>query len=549
MPANERYIDLHFPRGGMDISQAAMKTPSRPGPIGPDGRPSAVYTTASSQNVRSFDAIANRYRGGTRFGQTRWLADPIVADWMIQSLHQMVAVRAAGVAMQGSQLGRVVELLATCQGRHFWVEPNDDPALRVATESTNSSGTSPPLSFSGIHRASPLNQKMYYVDGSRYRYYTPITHVIDAWTETTTDGVMPSATVDAVVHTCRLIATYHGSIWLSGLIGDPQNWFASRVNDAHDFHYGATPASDPAKAVAGNNSRAGFIGDVVTAMMAYTDDEMLFGGNKTIYVMRGDPRTGGSIDLVTSSIGVAFGEAFTQDPQGNIYFMSNTGSIYVMGPRQKPEKLSIPVDQRFQDINTGELGVRLEWNERAKGLHVIMSTLAEATRTDHHMFWEQSNGWCPDKFANKNHNALASCVLDGNGPADRVVLVGGRDGYIRAFDPSAADDDGTPIESWVFIGPLMTRNFDDLKLQSLQAILAEGSGTVDWSVHSGDTPEEALAADPENDGTWEAGRNLTELIKQSGHFIYIKLYSTNRWALEGIRAAISNVTSKIRMRG
>jgi hypothetical protein len=542
----DNYFDLHFPRGGMDTSRAAMKQPWRPGPPGVGGEPTRIYTTSLARNVRSFDPITNRWRGGSRAGLKKYIANPVIAGWLIQHLKTVVGVSdSIGADMQGSQLGRVVEGIATCQGRVFWFSPTEDPDDRALTEATNSSSTTPPLNFNGLHRSSANNQKLYLVDGTHYRIYTPITHTVTDWTASA--GSLPE---DGDGNTARLIATYRGSTVLSGLLGDPQNWFMSRVSEPRDFDYGATPANDPTIAIAGNNSRLGFIGDVVTALMAYTDDEMIFGGNTSIYVMRGDPRTGGSIDLVTSAIGVAFGEAFTQDPKGNIYFMSNTGVIYVMSPRSMPEPISTPINQLVQDFDSGATAVRLEWNERYKGFHVFMTSLDGADVDDRHLFWEASNGWWPDRFGNKKHNPLASCVIDGNAPGDRVVLIGSWDGFIRSFDPDAEDDDGTPIESEVWIGPLLTKNFDEIKLQSIQAILAEASGDVNWAIHVGRTAEEALtSAATDASGTWSASRGVTELIRKSGHAIFLRLSSTNRWALEGIRAALSPILSKIRMRG
>lgn len=545
MPDN--YFDMHFPRGGMDVSRAAMSQPWRQGPPGVGGEPTRIYTTALARNARSFDPVTNRWRGGSRSGLAKYVSSPVVNGKLVQHLNTVVGVVPEAQEVQGSQLGRVVEGIATCQGRLFWFSPTTDPADRVLTEATNSSSTTPPLNFAGLHRSAPNNQKLWIVDGDHYRKYTPITHVVSDWTATA--GELPKATVDGVIYKARLICTYRGRTVLSGIIGDPQNWFMSRVSDPTDFEYGATPAGDPTNAVAGNNSRLGFIGDVVTALMAYSDDEMIFGGNKTIYVMRGDPQAGGEIDLVTSSIGVAFGEAFTQDPSGVIYFMSNTGAIYMMTPQSKPERISQPIDQLVQDIDTGALSVRLEWNERYKGLHVFMTSLDSANPDDRHLFWEKTNGWCPDRFGNKKHNPLASCVIDGNAAGDRVVLVGGWDGYIRSFDPDATTDDGTPIESEVWIGPLLTKNFDEIVLKSIQGILAEASGSVNWAVHVGRTAEEALLSEADTSGTWAAGRNPAELTRAAGHAIYLRLTSTDRWAMEGIRAALSPNLSKIRRRG
>lgn len=548
MPVNEDYFDLHFPKGGVDISRQAMKQPWRDGPRRPDGEPTRIYTCASAVNVRAYSPSDLRIRGGSRGGLKKYVADPVIAGWLVQHLNTVVGVSSSGVSgsgtLQGSLSGRVVTVIAVCQGRVFYFLPADDPEDRVFAEATNNSSTTPPLNFSGVVESSANNQKLYLVDGARYRVYQPLVNTVSDWVATA--GTLP---VDSDGNRARLITTWRGRTVLSGLLKDSANWFMSAVSDPLDYDY--SPSSQtPTQAVAGNNSRLGFIGDTVTALMAYNDDILLFGGNASIYAMRGDPMTGGTLDLITSSIGVAWGRAFCQDPRGVIYFMSNTGSIYAMAPGQQPERMSTPIDKLVQDIDTGLTNVRLEWNERSKGLHVFMTTLAAATQTDRHLFWEATtNAWQPDSFAQKKHNPLASCVLDGNTPGDRVVLIGSWDGYVRAFDHDAETDDGTPIESEVWLGPLLTKDFDEVRLQSLQPVFAEASGEVNYAIHVGRTAESALASEPVLTGKWNASRNLTDLIRKSGHAIYVRLYSTKKWALEAIRAAMSRNLSKIRRRG
>lgn len=544
----EQLRDLHYPKGGIDVSRSAMSQPWREGPPNPDGEPTRIYTAPIAVNTRGYDPLTSRLRGGSRVGLARYVEDPVVADWLVQHLATVTGVDHSGVSgsgtLQGSLSGRVVTGIAVSQGRVFSFQPVDELSTRSFTEATNNSSTTPALNFTGIVDSSPNNQKLWMVDGQHYRVYQPIVNTVSDWTATA--GSLP---VDTDSNTCRLITTWRGRTVLSGLLEDAQNWFMSATSDPQDYDY--SPATQtPTQAVAGNNSRLGFIGDIVTALIAYSDDVLIFGGNQSIYAMRGDPMTGGELDLVSNSLGVAWGRAYCQDTRGAIYFMSNTGSLYVMSERSPPEKLSTPIDKLLQDIDSGATNVRLEWNERYKGLHVFMTTLDEATQTDTHLFWEMpNNAWHRDVFKKKEHNPLASCVIDGNTPADRVVIVGSWDGFVRSFDPDAADDDGQKIESEVWIGPLLTKNFDEVMLKYIQPILAKGSGNLSYAIHVGRTAEEALLSSSVLQGSWKAGRNFSDLVRRSGHAIFIRLYSTNRWAIEGIRASLSANMSKIRRRG
>jgi hypothetical protein len=149
-----------------------------------------------------------------------------------------------------------------------------------------------------------------------------------------------------------------------------------------------------------------------------------------------------------------------------------------------------------------------------------------------------NEAWFPYEFANVNHQPLVCCISDGNDTADRITICGSWDGYIRALDPDATDDDGTPIDSSVTIGPILTATTDDMDLKEIQAVLGEASGVVHYAVHVGRTAEAALASVPVQQGVWTSGRNPTNLVRRSGHAVYVKLSSSSQWAMETIRAVI-----------
>ncbi len=81
---DEREIVIHFPYAGVDTSVAFSAQPNRP-----------VYdktyarTCVDAENVRAFDGMENRKRGGSRPGLARYI--PALPDgtlvWIIQDLH------------------------------------------------------------------------------------------------------------------------------------------------------------------------------------------------------------------------------------------------------------------------------------------------------------------------------------------------------------------------------------------------------------------------------------------------------------------------------
>lgn len=561
-PLQDTFKDLHFPKAGIDISQAFWNQPNRN--VGP-GKSDYARTAAAGFNVRGFETQTQRNRGGNRPGLAKYIqTQPGGLTWIVQDLNLLVGdgYPPPGGHVQNSQSGRVVTVVTVSQGNVIVANSGDT----VWTPAINNSGENPALNFSGLMYSSANNQKLWFADGINYVYYDPSVNTVFPWVigvygptdpnviaglipVNTPKGVLPR---DNLGNTPRLICTWRGRIVLSGLLNDPQNWFMSAVADPTNFDY-SPPSISPTQAIAGNNAPQGFIGDVVTALVPYTDDVLVFGGDHTIYMMRGDPMAGGQIDLVSDSIGMAWGIPWCKDPYGTIYFVSNKTGIYTLVPGQQPQRISQAIEQLLLPIDTGNNSIRLIWNDRYQGLHVFITPLAAPAATTHFFYEQRTGAWWQDSFGNVNLNPLCCCTFDGNTPGDRAVLIGSWDGFVRTISPTAVDDDGTPIASKVTIGPILTENLDDMLLKDLQGILGQASGTVQYDIFVGPTAEAALASASAFTGTWSvnaltAGRNLTNFIRRSGHAIYIQLSSNVPWAMEQIRARIASL-GKVRRRG
>ncbi len=389
--------------------------------------------------------------------------------------------------MQTSSSGRIVSLVAVSGGNVYVASPGATSWVQAI----NATGRTTPLSSSGIVSSTALNQKLWFADGTNWTYYDPSDNTCHIWTASA--GTLPVGTDGGKP---RLICNWRGRVVLSGLVVGGQNWFLSRVSVPTDFDFAPTPSTSD-QAVAGNDSPLGLIGDVVTSLIPYRDDTLIVGGDHTIYQFAGDPAAGGSIYLITDSIGMAWGSPWCKGPDGTLYFVSNRTGIYAMQPGQgPPQRISQPIDSLLIPIDTGSNTIRLIWDDRFQGMHIFITpTGAQAAAT--HYFWEQRAGaWWQDEFTNPAHNPLCVTTFDGNDPGDRRPLIGSWDGYVRAIDPTATDDDGTPIESSVMLGPVLTPNFDDVMLKDIQALLGESSGNVTFAIYIGRTPEAALSSNP-----------------------------------------------------
>lgn len=533
--AEETIQDVHFPKAGLSVAGLYGRQP-----VVQDSASGEYWkTAAAAQNVRSWEALTRRNRGGSRPGLSKYIADAVPASetWIVQGVAVLATTEGIVPPVQQSTSGRVVYLVAVSQGVVVVATAGDTSW----TATTNNSGETPPLNFSGIVQSSPNNQKLWFVDGTNYVYYNPPTNSIEAWVATA--GSLPR---DNLNNGGRLITTWRGRTVISGLLEDPQNWFMSRVSVPTDFEY-ASPDNDTQQATAGNNSQLGLIGDVVTALIPYTDDILVFGGNSSIYAMRGDPQNGGSIDLISDITGVAFGKAWCKDPYGNIYFFGSKPSVWVMSATNQPTRISQPIETLLQNIDTGASTITMAWDDNLQAVELFI-TGSSAPQANAHFTWEyRSNSWWPRVFANTDHDPLCCVAYDGNLPGDRAVLIGSWDGFVRFLDPTATTDDGTDIASYVLLGPIMTAEMDEMLLYELQMVMAETSGEVSYEVLAGATAEAALSSAPVVTGVAVGGRNNTQPIRVAQHAIYIKISATTQWAMEAVRARFAG-RGKVRQR-
>jgi len=428
---------------------------------------------------------------------------------------------------------KYVTLVGVCGG--------DVKVLYAGQWYTPTNGTNALNISAGVVRSAVNSGALYFCDATNWKYYSPVDNTVHVWTPSS--GSLP---VDSNGFLPRLICTWRGRTVLSGLPGDPGDWFMSAVNDPTDWNYAPISAS-PTQAIAGSVGPQGVLADSITALIPYTDDVLILGCDHSLYMMQGDPANGGQIVLVSNLIGVAFGEAWCMDPYGTIYFVSNRCGIYSLVPGQAPLRISQGIEQLLATINTGEVYLRMAWDDVNQGIHVFVTGLSPLLVSQHY-FWEwRSSAWWTSVFANGLMNPLCCFSYFGNLPSDRVVLLGCEDGFVRYFSNQAQLDDGTAIQSSVIIGPLLSADLDAVCFKEAVANFGMNSGPVQFAIYSGPTAEIALNSTPVVTGTWTAGRNYATYIRRSDHAHFVELTAANAWSMESIRAKISYL-GKVRAR-
>jgi hypothetical protein len=341
-----------------------------------------------------------------------------------------------------------------------------------------------------------------------------------------------------------LIARYRARIVLSGVEGNEQNIWMTRIGDPLDIN--ASPAvitaADP---VVLNTGLAGQIADPVTALAPINDDLMIVGGDRTISVIRGDPSAlgGGQVDRVSESIGIRFGRAWATAPDSRLFFVGTDGDIWWM--RILGDQITMPVsltggrlDTDLKAINPSAVRYHLEWDIRNRGLRVYVTPIQTVATT--HYFWEEpADAWHPLQIP-EAMGPISTFAYDGDLPQDRAILLGTRDGYIKRVDYRSATDDGTAISSHVVYPPVrLGGQSNRVGIRRWMPTLGSASHDVSFDVRTGNDPESALSASVSATGTWSSGRNSDTRTRAAGNTVSLKLYNTTvdkRWSVDHIAA-------------
>lgn len=379
--------------------------------------------------------------------------------------------------------------------------------------------------------------RTFMVDGLRSKQYNLADNTVSTWTATA--GTLPAGG--------RLLALYRGRMVVSGVVTDPYNWFMSKLGDPFNWDY-APAVTNVTQAVAGNNSDAGLIGDIVTALIPLSDDVLVFGGDHTIYQMTGDPAAGGSIDLVSDQTGIAFGKAWAKDPSNTLFFWGQDG-VYRWEPGTKLtadcNMTKGRIDTRIRSVDMAYSRIFMEWDYQQACLVILIvpSNIATATRV---LIWDsRADAWWEDQYP-ATHGPNCMLAYDSGGATDTAFLMGGRDSFLRKVDESSNNgDDGTNIAARVRFTPFISENHaSEVVLTHVLPILAQNSAALSVQMFTGQSAEDCwTAANPRVSRLLShAGRTGSMSQRVRGYAVQLALASSGleRWAMEGLTAAFDS---------
>ncbi len=352
-------------------------------------------------------------------------------------------------------------------------------------------------------------------------------------------------TAGTVPRGCPCIARFRDRLVLAGEKSAANAWYMARQSDPTDWDYAE---EDAQAAVAGSSSDAGVPGEGILSLVPYSDDYLLFGCETSLWIMRGDPAAGGSLDNLSNVIGIISAQAWTFGPSGEVIFLSRDG-LFILPPggTSFPTSVSREVLPReLRDIDTLLVDVMMEYDVQGKGVHIYLTHESSNEKTHWWFDWERKTFW--PATLHGDHEPTAICRHSSVALEDSGVILGCRDGWLRRYSLFNDTDSGTAFTSYVKLGPLPLGNdvFEG-KLTELLGVLANNSGDVTWEIVPGDTYESVVYGTALESGTWTKEQNYAVRPGGRGMSFLLKLTGTGtQWAIERI-TAITQLAGKQRL--
>lgn len=388
--------------------------------------------------------------------------------------------------------------------------------------------------------------RVYIFDGQKGRIFDPVTLTVT----NTPDGLPGSAGVgtttiyQAVTHFARLYAY---------TVDDPQNLYASRLNDGDDW--------DTADDTAGHAftlpiARAGLAGQVIRCINVAGGNALAIGCGSSAWALQGDPARG-QINLMPLSLSVGASGPTSM-------YLADEGFVLMHGPAG----LSTVQAGGLSSVNDLVLTEGIQYDPEDRDdftvsvvrdpLHKLVWVFMRRAEGEslHFAYSERVGG-----FTRDGGGMFPVAFPDGMNPTaaivwDSKVLIGCEDGYIRTLDYSTdADFDGEDIESYCPFEQVNEPEIEnDTILTRLYLVLASWSDPVHARVWRGQTPEQAFDPDIRALGydrtlQWHSAGGAPGAITQPvrAPCVVVEMYAASgRWGVEAMETTteVAQITTR-----
>lgn len=317
-----------------------------------------------------------------------------------------------------------------------------------------------------------------------------------------------ASTAGTIPQGCSVIGRYRDRIFLGGADDAPQQWYLSRSGDPLDWDYSVS-AGDPSRAISGTTGNAGIVGDRITAFIPHNDDAAIIACVGQLWILRGDPAGGGSMSVLSHTVGVIDKEAWCYGPSGGVLFLGREGLYEIPPAGGDPVPISgITLPQEFVNIDTEAKSVNMIYDPLFSGYYIFLTNRDSDTGATHWWFDRSGQSFWPVRVAS-GMDPFCSMSYSPISQEDHSVIMGGYDGYLRTFDRSSAQDESTAINAYVQYGPFRLGGDDTIEglVSEIECALSGGSSDVTWKLFAEDTHEMIATGSSKASGTWSSNLN------------------------------------------
>lgn len=471
---------------------------------------------------------------------TVFLHDPRVPDYGDDTVdiarHAYIGFLASATTSEARRLDLVTATItevAQSRSTHLYVQGQDLRSFTTAGATA--------LISAGIFNASgtvfcvPTRNEVVFLDGSTYQVYDGPAGTVSTLASTSAGDIDLGARLGVFWRSRLILAGFPGvgAKLIGSAIGDIRNWDIAppreELGSAFRLSINEVDEAPP---------------DTITGLIDASDDLLIIGGTRTITRLTGDPRAGGQMHNMSSSIGMAWGQAWCKDRRDRIFFFgTNPPGLYGIDPGGGIVPLTEGTleDTEFEDIDFSTSYIRLFYNPRDDGIHIFQFPFGAGGSIRRAWFFEQETHelvqrppiW-PDQFALSGLQPTAGAVLAGLVKGERRLIIGCEDGGLRLWDPDATSDDGSVIDSVVMFPPVTRQSLPrSLALRGLKVFL--GTDNHGCLVEYFGSNEADRVGREVQQFNARSGENPTFRRRVRGNNIFVRMRNSRlneRWAFE-----------------
>jgi len=411
------YVPVSIPYGGINIDSGYSTLPAG--------------FTSDCINILPFDP----YKGKLRLGQRRALCGALeFNDADPEVIREVQAIFRAD-AYVGTTLVQRCFIIAG--GEVFKFDPTDYAPVKLARTGLSAMKTT------GHIGHAVFGQYAYFADGTYYRRVdiTAATPTVENWNigaQSPYDHVRVAKTGGGYNY-APLLVRFGGRLAMGGIVGAPNIWFLSSLNDPNNWS--PIAGSNTNGAVAGTNStRFSVPGEPITALVPVGESGLLMAGSHTMTYLTADPIvTDARFIELSRSVGIVSARAWCASDAQTIYVMAQDG-LYRVQPNDfqvtKSNRITTArLDTYFQQQKFDQLNCVLGYDAESQNIYCMMSRTDLPGSSIHLVYSQATNSFWPIKTAWPAFQAPTCCGDFPFGDARAPILAfGSEKGFLGWFD-------------------------------------------------------------------------------------------------------------------